>query len=315
MASLVALAGLALASGADDCAPTIVLMGMARAGTSQMRASLGRHERVHIGHNTENWAAVNENLNPRRRAHLVAAARRWQARNYDCDSFRSEHRVASAPWLFAQRERVAAAHEGLPGALFVLMLRDPVERFASSFWHEKGPKRRADLPRLKRWAADVTRGDPRPMSHYGLRRINDADYYTLDVEGALNAALAAAPDLIVGFTEAHDRVVSQVINYLGLDAAAEVSRPRGVLKDVENNTSPRARLPAFQEILGAAGVAGRRQLSTERLARTLRTHGLSAVSSEEIRCAWRTTFPDAAPCARRGSFTDEALTMERCVNC
>lgn len=255
-----------------SCEPTIVIAGMPRSGTSFLRLALGKFEGVHIGVEKELWKICWQ--------HWRSI---WRT-NYECDTVRSVHRVVSHPWMFQSWPCLASSLRRLPHATFVLLLRDPVERAVSTFYHSRTPfERQESLKLLRPWADKVHRTGQfvdTPKDREG----RFFGYYTLKREEWLRHILdTGRRNFIVGLTEEMGWVEATLRQKLGLVVAETVERPH------TNNTSSRHTEPVLDDyVISAFGTAARRVTNFERLSELITTAGCPT-TAHELRCAWRTT--------------------------
>ena len=257
-----------------------------------MRARLSEYASVDPGIQSEWWGFINETSN---------------RRNYLCGNkliFHGTHRVASAPWFFF-RPNPAVIARVLP-ALFVLILRDPVERFISSFFHlHKDEHRAQDLPKLMQWA---TKGSITISP--AVRYVLSANYYVLDVERMLQQAIVAVPRdlLLVGLVEEHAELLGRVVHRMGIDPTSTrgVPQRKGTIfkssservssnRAIANvtNASPRnaSRWTGFPIVIDAARRYARARTNFSSIA--TRLAGTSSfphrIGRVQLECLWRTT--------------------------
>ena len=147
-----------VAANMTTCLPGLLIAGMARSGTSQLRNTLHSFTGVDVGIAAE----------------LTDAPTEAQARlNYpSClKADPSIVRVAASPWWFAKPSDLHERVYNRPGThpTIVLLLRDPVERFLSSFFHLRTDEARRDHLRvLGAWANRTVVPAQRPSVWAGL---------------------------------------------------------------------------------------------------------------------------------------------------
>jgi len=275
------------ASGAPapGCAPTIVIAGMARTGTSHMRNFLGTFEETHVGRDVEDWSLALSSMQK---------ARKHWASNFECGEIPSARRVAAFPWLFSSHERLANAARNAPDVTYVLILRDPVERFVSSYYHLDAKQRALDLPRLTRWASEAHRSQ-----HFAFEDLHEAvgrrsqwpePYYTMDMEGCLQRVMqyAKGDRLLVGLTEELEPLKDKLVSRFNLS-----SRPPGAalghpLLKSANNLASRETLMLPEEVISAAVQVARAKTDFARVAELLSNAG-TPTTVAHLRCLWRHT--------------------------
>ena len=292
----------------SSCLPGLIIVGMARCGTSEMRVNLADYANVDAGVKREFTHCPTDN-----------EARR----NYNAScglAGAPALRVSATPWFFAY-STAAMRTEFLretPPPTFVLLLRDPVERFLSSFFHVRTDKlRRAHLRVLGAWAngslpqrrksgwsglysTAASPGDAWPL-------LTDSGYYTLSVEATLKHVLAAVPvsNLLVGLTEELDAFVGRIACALGLSHSGRkfvlnnrktVGGPSGHVNSNPRSIDAWVGLPA---IIAAVQRHAHEHTDTAAIAATLRTTRdfPADITSRRLDCLWRTTsMMSAAAC-------------------
>lgn len=291
------------------CLPGLLIAGMARSGTSEIRNILHSFTGVDVGIAVE----------------LTDAPTEAQARlNYpSClKADPSIVRVAASPWWFAKpsdlHERVYNRHGTHP--TIVLLLRDPVERFISSFFHLPTNEARWDNLRVLGAWANRTVPAQRPSVWAGVygRSKSPADawplltnggYYTLSVKAVLDHVLVTvpAPRLLVGLTEEHGAFVARLVRALGL--SSHVGR-RLVLKSVgsgsnhiNSNARPFEDWPGLAPVLGAVQRLAKEQTDVAAIAASLQsTRDFPRdITALRLGCLWHTTTDaDSVACREAG---------------
>jgi len=246
------LSGSGRGVSSSGCAPTIVIAGMARSGTSHMRNFLSTFQATHVGLDVEDWS-VGWGV---KSGNQSAASEHW-ASNYECSAFPSLHRVASYPWLSASGIHLQNTAQNAPNITFVLILRDPVERFISSYYHLNVEERRRDLPKLIAWAgfAHWTKSYAFKDLHHAVGYRSAAPpvpYYTVDTEHNLQRVmLHAKGQLMVGVLEDLQPLKEQLVKKFGLSALpGGVVLGNPILKN-ENNGARRDELPLPPAVISA----------------------------------------------------------------
>ena len=291
-----------------SCNPDIVTLGMARSGTSELRRELARFVGVDAGKKSEFWA-IGNHVNGSK--HLVRPDRNYQ--HCGC----GVQRVASAPWLFALPAEEVNAHVRVHTqrspcpVTFVLLLRHPVERLISSFYHMGTDfMRTKDARAFAEWAnsSDRCRRWPIPEGeggHYNLasrkkQRYNYGYFYTTDMMGAYSKAVAATVGhrLVVGFTSKLGETVKELQRLFGwtpCDARHEPSNhgnrhtnstcnTHGVrFKARHRNSAPRAR--HWPELEAAAAAVAECEVEQIRFVSQLQAYANGTTA----------TMPAAAP--------------------
>ena len=220
-----------------NCQPDVVILGMARSGTSELRLQLGEFDRVDVGTRAEYWEVGMHKDGPINRVPTTddgPGSQAHAAKNYKrCGC--GTQRVASAPWAFDLGAEELRAHVHVHTqrspcpVTFVLLLRDPIERMISSFHKLTGDhERKKDLQVLTKWANSnsgdrcrrwpISKADGgRHRGFPGLDRNRTMNYYTTDVKRAYHTVVAATVGhrLVVGFTEEHGTTVTELQRRFG----------------------------------------------------------------------------------------------------
>mmetsp|Transcript_114543 Transcript_114543/g.355729 ORF Transcript_114543/g.355729 Transcript_114543/m.355729 type:complete len:358 (+) Transcript_114543:85-1158(+) len=268
------------------CMPTIVIAGMARSGTSHMRYFLSTFNATHVGRDSEDWSlGLSEKS---------SASQHW-ASNYQCKAFPSKHRVASYPWLFASDDSLYNTAQNAPKITYVLILRDPVERFISSYYHLAKEERRKDLPLLTNWANYAHRSNRFAFADLhaavGKRSVGGGKYYTMNVEEALHRVLLQAKGrrLMVGVLEDLQPLKEKLVKTFKLSAM-----PQGVIlgdaaiKDTENNVARRDELPLPKEVISAVAKTAQAETNFARVAGLISQAG-TPMDDWRLRYLWHHT--------------------------
>jgi len=269
-----------------NCTPTIVIAGMARSGTSHMRYFLSTFNATHVGRDSEDWSlGLSEKS---------SASQHW-ASNYQCKAFPSKHRVASYPWLFASDDSLYNTAQNAPKITYVLILRDPVERFISSYYHLAKEERRKDLPLLTNWANYAHRSNRFAFADLhaavGKRSVGGGKYYTMNVEEALHRVLLQAKGrrLMVGVLEDLQPLKEKLVKTFKLSAM-----PQGVIlgdaaiKDTENNVARRDELPLPKEVISAVAKTAQAETNFARVAGLISQAG-TPMDDWRLRYLWHHT--------------------------
>ena len=284
----------------NGCEPTIVIMGMARSGTSAMRTALTAFSCVDPGHEVEFWHITNES-----ESQVNYRSSCGSSSVFTCQV----HRVASAPWLFSDAPtRLVSMHHMLPRSLFILILRDPVSRFISSFFHRRSDREReVDLASLGVWAnaSDYLSQLPPLLRHTLLGP--HSGYYTVQVELALtNVRAAIATDkLIVGLTEESDDLLARVRDALGLSISGQ--HLHGKMKGTGGDGHVNSDVKDFAKwgrmlavVIAAVTQYARSYTNATSLSGQLRmTRDFpSCFTSQRLRCLWARTFDEPVEVCR-----------------
>lgn len=287
------------ASCSARCLPNLIIVGMARCGTSRLRDELGRYHGVHIGREVEHWHVTN----------LSAAMKNYAG----CERVRSTHRVAAAPWLMITERKPFELPQLLPArADFVLILRDPVERFTSSFFHlveaTRGQvERTRHLAQLEAWACS-------PTSHVQLPRMRSGqipEYYDADAERVLRRAMASfGSHLVVGLLEEQELLVARLTSRLHLQNASAGEPVSGYMKGGNGLNGPRNEAQRcesasregfctrWEAVRQRAQSLLARQTNFTTLSRLLRATGdFDHLTTTRLRCLWVLTSGDDSACA------------------
>jgi len=271
------------------CMPTIVIAGMARSGTSHLRRFLGTFRGTHVGRDAEDWSLGLGD------GYRSWASTHW-ASNYECWAFPSVHRVAAYPWLFASDVCLQNTAQNAPHISHVLILRDPVERFISSYYHLEIEQRRKDLQNLTTWASDA-----HSSNHFAFKDLNKAvgrrhvypgtgsPYYTMDIERALQRVMRHAKGrLMVGLLEDLQPLKEKLVKRLSLSAMpGGAVRGHPSLKD-DNNLARRDELPLPQEVISAVVKVAQAEIDFVRVADLISKAG-TPMNATRLRCLWHHT--------------------------